>query len=181
MRDAIRECLLRVPALLPWEPEVLQRALAWVDSGAPLIRRIKPGTPSPHLVCYSAVVDGPWVLLVAHRSAGRWLPNGGHVDADELPEQAARRELQEELGLSLELAWPGPVLLTWTETVGAGPSHTDVSLWFAFAGDRDAALHFDGAEFGEARWFHRNALPERTDPALADFLAKLQSLSSPRA
>ncbi len=160
---------------LPWERGVRARALAWVDSGAPLIRRIKPGTPSPHLVAYCVVVDGPWVLLVAHRSAGRWLPTGGHVDLGEAPVQAAQRELKEELGLSLPLVQQTPILLTWTETVGAPPAHTDVSLWFAFSGQRGQALAVDGVEFDRARWFHRDALPEPTDPFLPDFLAKLQA------
>lgn len=181
MRAAIRETIEALSPSLPWEAAVQAQALSWVDSGAPLIRRVKPGTPSPHLVAYCVVVDGPWVLLVAHRSAGRWLPSGGHVDPQELPVHTAQRELKEELGLSLALVQQAPILLTWTETVGAGPSHTDVSLWFAFLGQRGQALAFDGAEFEQARWFHRDALPPNIDPYLPDFLTKLHSASSARA
>lgn len=175
MRAQIRAAIAAVPLDLDWEGAVQERALAWVDSGAPLIRRLKPGTPSPHLVAYCAVVDGPWVLLVAHRAAGRWLPTGGHVDPGETPLQTAQRELEEELGLTLPVVREAPILLTWTETVGAGPSHTDVSLWFAFSGQRGQALSVDGVEFDRARWFHRDALPPKTDPHLPDFLSKLQA------
>jgi 8-oxo-dGTP diphosphatase len=39
------------------------------------------------------------VLLVRHRDHG-WVPPGGKVEADETPQDAARRELLEETGIS---------------------------------------------------------------------------------
>jgi len=43
------------------------------------------------------------VVLLLHRKLNRWLPPGGHIDAPELPEQAAIREAFEETGLVTEL------------------------------------------------------------------------------
>jgi len=42
------------------------------------------------------------VLLVNHKTLGKWLPVGGHVELDEDPEQALFREITEETGLSPE-------------------------------------------------------------------------------
>lgn len=47
------------------------------------------------------VVHEGAVLLHHHRTLGRWLPPGGHVDADELPDAAAIREVREEVGVSI--------------------------------------------------------------------------------
>lgn len=54
------------------------------------------------------VVEQDRVLLIHHRKLDRWLPLGGHVELDEEPEQAARREAKEESGLDVELLGERP-------------------------------------------------------------------------
>jgi len=54
------------------------------------------------------VVSHGKVLLVHHRSLNQWLPLGGHIELDEDPETAARREAQEESGLEVELVGERP-------------------------------------------------------------------------
>jgi 8-oxo-dGTP pyrophosphatase MutT (NUDIX family) len=43
------------------------------------------------------------VLLHRHAKLGKILPPGGHIEANELPEEAALREVYEETGLEVEL------------------------------------------------------------------------------
>jgi 8-oxo-dGTP pyrophosphatase MutT (NUDIX family) len=54
------------------------------------------------------VVHQDQVLLIHHRSLGKWLPLGGHIELDEDPEQAALREAHEESGLEVELLGDRP-------------------------------------------------------------------------
>ena len=49
------------------------------------------------------VVHEQHVLLHAHAKLGLWLPPGGHIDAPELPDEAAVREVWEEAGIEIEL------------------------------------------------------------------------------
>lgn len=49
------------------------------------------------------VVHEGRVLLHLHRKLGKWLPPGGHIEQDELPDEAALREVKEESGLVVEL------------------------------------------------------------------------------
>lgn len=42
------------------------------------------------------------VLLHFHPKLGKWLPPGGHLEANETPPEAARREVREETGLEIE-------------------------------------------------------------------------------
>jgi 8-oxo-dGTP pyrophosphatase MutT (NUDIX family) len=45
------------------------------------------------------VVHRGAVLLHFHRKLGRWLPPGGHIEPNELPDEAAIREVFEETGV----------------------------------------------------------------------------------
>jgi ADP-ribose pyrophosphatase YjhB (NUDIX family) len=175
MNAVIRSELLAVVPLDRLEQEHLSDALAWAASGAPLCRIEKPATPPKHLVSYFVVLDGDELLLVDHKNAGLWLPSGGHVQPGEHPRQTVSREIKEELNLSVAASQVGPPLMvTCTETVGATPGHTDVSLWYTVDGDRRRPLEFDQTEFNSVRWFRFDAAPlQRADPHLGRFLQKL--------
>lgn len=43
------------------------------------------------------------VLLLWHPKLQKWLPPGGHLEKDETPDEAVRREVLEETGLNIEL------------------------------------------------------------------------------
>ncbi|MFC0623861.1 NUDIX hydrolase [Kribbella deserti] len=81
-------------------------ALQWLTKTADVFRRSKPATPSPHLVSYVVLLDPTdgSSLLVDHLNARRWLPPGGHVEPGEDPADTARREAQEELGITPRFA-----------------------------------------------------------------------------
>lgn len=49
------------------------------------------------------VVDLDRVLLLFHRKLQMWLPPGGHIDGNELPDDAAVREVVEETGIHVRL------------------------------------------------------------------------------
>ncbi|MDP6778675.1 MAG: NUDIX domain-containing protein [Candidatus Latescibacteria bacterium] len=52
------------------------------------------------------VVDGDRTLLLFHKALQAWFPPGGHIHQDELPCDAAVREVREESGLEVELISP---------------------------------------------------------------------------
>ena len=48
------------------------------------------------------VIDGKKVLLIFHPKHKKWLPPGGHLEANETPPEGAKREVMEETGLEIE-------------------------------------------------------------------------------
>ena len=56
-----------------------------------------------HFTATTLVVCDGKVLLHQHAKQQLWLPPGGHIERDELPEDAARREIKEETGLRVTL------------------------------------------------------------------------------
>jgi len=96
-----------------------------------------------HVTASCYIVDGAGRLLLHHhRRLGRWLQMGGHVEAGELPAQAALREAREESGLDdLQL-------------VVAGIFDLDVHRIPAGRGEPEHR-HFD------VRYLARTAAPER--------------------
>ncbi len=117
-------------------------------------------------------------LLVDHRTAGLWLPPGGHVDPGEDPGRTVARELDEELGIEAPLL-PGlssnPFFLTRTTTVGIDGGHLDVSLWYVLDVPAGRPLHPDLDEFTSVRWWPVDSARTlaHADPHLPRFLAKL--------
>ncbi len=62
------------------------------------------------------------VLLHFHRTLGRWLPPGGHVEPNELPDEAARRETIEETGIRVDLIdASNPLFVDVPRPVGVPP------------------------------------------------------------
>ena len=43
------------------------------------------------------------LLLVFHKKLKKWLPVGGHIEKDEIPDDAVIREIKEETGLEVEI------------------------------------------------------------------------------
>jgi 8-oxo-dGTP diphosphatase len=181
-RTRVRD-LLR--AIVPCDDEEARHrddAVAWVDSGAGLWRIAKPDVPPRHLVAYFVLVDCAEhaVLLVEHRNAGLWLPTGGHVELDEDPEEAVRRELHEELGISatqISHLSSNPLFVTQTTTVGVGAGHTDVSLWYVLDVSLSTRLTPDEQEFADIRWWTYDEIDTTNrstfDPHLHRFVRKL--------
>lgn len=56
-----------------------------------------------HFTATTLIVHEGKVLLHLHPKQGLWLPPGGHIERDELPHVAARREVEEETGLRIRL------------------------------------------------------------------------------
>ena len=128
MRDQILEELRTIIPHDQVERDHLDDAVSWVRSGVELFRLVKPDTPPKHLVSYFALVDNGHILLVDHRNAQLWLPAGGHVEPGEHPRATVERELQEELGVTLDAPVGAPLMVTCTRTVGFTAGHVDVSL-----------------------------------------------------
>ena len=61
--------------------------------------------PDEAEVDYTASVfiiqDGE-VLFMNHEKLGQWIQPGGHIEEDETPDQAAKREAKEETGITIE-------------------------------------------------------------------------------
>jgi 8-oxo-dGTP pyrophosphatase MutT (NUDIX family) len=61
------------------------------------------GRTGRHFTVAVFVVWEGKVLLHRHRKLGMWLPPGGHIEENELPDEAAVREVWEETGVRVEL------------------------------------------------------------------------------
>ncbi len=142
-----------------------------------------------HFTATAFIVDSKKrTLLLWHRRLNRWMPPGGHVDPDETPEDAAKRECKEETDLDVEiigdaqsdlftknrsegrmLIKPIAMLL---EEIPASPArgepahqHMDF-LFIARPLDESQAVTIEKEESDRMRWFTREeveALDERTE------------------
>lgn len=60
-------------------------------------------TPTREFTVAVFVVHQGRVLLHRHGKLEMWLPPGGHIEPNELPDEAAVREVEEETGVRVEL------------------------------------------------------------------------------
>lgn len=151
--------------------------LSWIESGVPIFRMQKPDIPNKHLVSYFVLFDevASKILLVDHKKAELWLPTGGHVEINENPMDAVRRECFEELQIQADFWCEEPIFITSTVTVGLTAGHTDVSLWYVLRGNHQHKYAFDTDEFNGIKWFDFNEIPyDKSDPHMHRFIQKLK-------
>lgn len=132
-----------------------------------------------HFTATAFVIDSRGrTLLLWHKRLSRWMPPGGHVDADEMPEETARRECKEETGLDVEIIGDAqPDLFRFAgaegrmlkkpiamllENIPASPERGEPAhqhMDFVFLArplDENQALQLAEEEGGELRWFTRD-------------------------
>ncbi len=119
-------------------------------------------TPTRDFTVAVFVVWNQSVLLHFHQKLLRWLPPGGHIETDELPDEAAIREVLEETGISarlvgdqlnvvhlpdqpLQLCRPAGVQLA-----DLSPLHQHIDLVYF-------AISEGGEPTGKAAWFGRDS------------------------
>lgn len=61
-----------------------------------------------HFTVSGFLVDGDRTMLHWHKKLQLWLPPGGHIDPNEDPAQAVKREVLEETGISAEIVAHAP-------------------------------------------------------------------------
>ena len=102
-----------------------------------LFRRMRPRCPKcgfvqfhdPKVAVVALAVHGPHVLLIRRAvepERGRWALPGGYMDAGEMPEQALRREVHEEVGVWVDV---GPLLGVFPM---AGPGNVSGGIVLAY-------------------------------------------------
>ncbi|MHA1911175.1 MAG: NUDIX hydrolase [Candidatus Kariarchaeaceae archaeon] len=110
------------------------------------------------------IVKDSKVLLIHHRKLNMWLPPGGHIDPNELPDDAVLREVREETGLEVSiisdqdsypysdirlLARPHHVQL---ELIDEKTSHEHIDLVY-FCRPIDGTILLNQEETNAIRWF----------------------------
>ncbi len=128
---------------------------------------------TPLLVVAVALVAQDGRVLLQRRPegtmhAGLWEFPGGKVDAGESPEQAAVREMEEELGVILEIDALEAVgfasgRLEGPGAQGAGPGRALVILLYRARAWGEEPVSREG---GEAAWFEPDEIPGLAMPPL---------------
>lgn len=122
--------------------------------------------PNPAVAACALVERDARVLLVRRArepEQGKWDIPGGFMNEGELPEDAVRRELDEETGLAIDV---GELFGVWTDWYGDAPdaAYTVVLVWRATAeGEPEPA-----DDVSEARWFGRDDLPAADELAFTN-------------
>jgi len=120
-----------------------------------------------HFSATTYVVSNKGVLLHKHKKLNIWLPVGGHIDRDELPEDAAIREVKEETGLDVDLISPNELMSTTNgrELIrphhmmlhNLNPFHQHIDMVF-FAQATSTNFNVPEGESNNLKWFTKQDL-----------------------
>lgn len=161
MKAALHQLALRVFARLPvtWRRRVVRTISPSFTVGA---------------MCFIERNDGA-ILLVRLSYRQRWGVPGGLLKRGESTEDAARREVKEEVGLEIELVDQPSVV------VDAEAQRVDVVYRARLAPGQSPDVAAPGSpEILEVRWFLPDELPELQHEASGAFVAVARRANLPR-
>jgi 8-oxo-dGTP pyrophosphatase MutT (NUDIX family) len=126
------------------------------------------GADPTHVTASAIVVGSRGTVLHVHRRTGAWLQPGGHVEASEMPPDAALRETIEETGLPVRHPDTGPCLIhVDVHDAPRGHVHLDLRYLLLAPGDDPAPAP---GESQVARWFSWDEANEVADESLRNAL-----------
>ncbi|MEM3113286.1 MAG: NUDIX domain-containing protein [Candidatus Pacearchaeota archaeon] len=105
------------------------------------------------------------VLLVNHAKLNKWLPVGGHINENEIPDDALRREVMEELGANISfLHYPSPrkennyeyALPFYVNKHRITDDHEHYCLFYLCS--IEGAINYNTGEVMGYKWFRANEL-----------------------
>lgn len=140
--------------------------LAWLESGTPLYHR----EPAAHLTASAWVVNPgrDRVLMAYHKIYQSWAWTGGHADGETDLCAVARREAEEETGVSrLRLLQDGIFSLEILSVDGHEKrgeyvsTHLHLNVTYLFEADPNAPLQCKPDENTGAAWIPVALLPEK--------------------
>lgn len=174
LRERVRaDVVARTPVDRREEESVARFLSLYDDLASPFDQEFDP----THVTGSGIVVGDRGVVLLEHKRLGIWLQPGGHIDPDETPWDAARRESAEETGL--DVAFSGSVdasgrpELIHVDVHAGGRGHTHLDLRYLIDGgvaDPDPPE----VESQNIGWFTWEAAIERADPGLRGILMALR-------
>lgn len=124
-----------------------------------------------HFVATVYAVNDGAVALHHHDKLDMWLPAGGHVELDELPHEAAKREAKEELGLAVDLLAPVDDLSSSTAQSIPKPQHfllEDINV----AGGEVGHQHADFVYYGRVESRDIDPEPGEAAPEVWEWIEK---------
>lgn len=128
------------------------------------------------------------VLLIHHRKSNLWLPPGGHIDENEVPNDALLREIKEELNLDIEIVDMGDVPRP-TNVLRhlAPPFHVNVHMagdhkhccFYYLCSVKEPTIKHNKLEVKDFMWFSPKDLDnELVPPDVKDIALKALELSA---
>jgi 8-oxo-dGTP diphosphatase len=107
-----------------------------------------------------------------YRDGSYSLP-GGHIDGHESATQAAIREAEEEIGVSID---EKDLHLVYTQhCVGEGDYHERINLFFSADKWDGSPVNAEPNKSSEIRWSSLDDMPEEMVPELGDFIKSLKT------
>jgi len=123
------------------------------------------------------IVHKSKVLIRRHDKYSHWLPVGGHIELDEDPNQAALREVKEEVGLDVKLVGDSPefdnekssyrglIPPKYMSVHDINPTHQHILLIYFAKSDSDNVVETEGEKSKGWKWFTKEDL-ERNEEGM---------------